>query len=80
VFGRQVFSLSLESSGQFTNSYCRMLNTCVQDLTVSILLGEVSQRTSVLCIELSQIALVTFRGAIVSGLRTPLSVTENAED
>jgi hypothetical protein len=70
------FSLSLESSGKFTSSYCRMLNTCVQVLTVFILLGEVSEKTSELWPELSPVSLDTFHGGMVAALKYLLFVTK----
>jgi hypothetical protein len=46
----------------------------------SMLLGEVSERTSVFWLELSPGALVSFRGAMVSDHITLLSVTGNAQN
>ena len=42
-----------------------------------MLLGEVSEITSVFWLELSPVALGVFRGAMVSSLRVLLSVIEN---
>jgi hypothetical protein len=47
---------------------------------VSMLLGEVSEKTFVFWFELSPYALVSFHGAMVSGHRTLLSVTGNAQN
>jgi hypothetical protein len=74
------FSLSLESSGQFTSSYCRMLNTFFQVLTVFIFLGEVSEITSELWPELSLVSLASFHGGMVAVLKNLLFVTENTQD
>jgi hypothetical protein len=45
-----------------------------------MLLGEVSENPSVFWLELSPVPLVAFHGAMVSGLRTLLSVTGNAQN
>jgi hypothetical protein len=45
---------------------------------MSILLGEVSEKTSELLLELSPVALAAFRGGMVAVLINLLFVTENA--
>jgi hypothetical protein len=59
------FSLSLESSEQFTNLDCRMLETYDHVLTELILQGEVSETTSEPRLELSATDLGIFHGAMI---------------
>jgi hypothetical protein len=58
----------------------QVLNTCVQDLMASMLLGEVSKRTSVFWLEISPGVLVVFHGSMVSDNKTLLSITGNAQN
>jgi len=54
---------SPKSSGQFISSCSRISNTYVQDITVSMALGEVSNKTSVFGFALSSLAI--FHGDMI---------------
>jgi hypothetical protein len=64
LVAKSSFSLSLESSEQFTNSDCRTSEMYDQVLTESTLRGEVSETLSEPCPELSALALDAFHGAM----------------